>query len=90
MSETEEKSYPVLYPQVDLKEWCERYDIELTEDPCVKCGQVYPFTTPIALKDWRGVTQDIHDCGPVYRQYILRPIGQEEKNWEKFCWGKSE
>lgn len=78
----------ILYPQVDIKEWCDRYKIELTEDYCRKCKVVYPFTTPIAHKDWRGVTQDIHECGPGYRQYILRPIGKNEDEWNRILMGE--
>jgi len=37
----------------------------------------------LAETEGRGVAQDIHHCGPAYRQYILRPIGKNEEEWNK-------
>lgn len=71
----------ILYPEVNIQEWCKLYDLEITDDPCIKCGKVFPFTIAIASKEWRGVTQEPHDCGPRYAQSILRPVGENEKQW---------
>ena len=77
----------ILYPKVNIQEWCKMYNLEITNDPCVKCGVTFPFTIAIAHKDWRGIMQEPHDCGPEYVQSILRPVGENEKEWAKILGG---
>lgn len=59
---------------VDVKEWAEKYDISLKPSACVKCKKLFEFTIPVALKKYRGVTQEPHECGPEYTQLRVVPI----------------
>lgn len=70
-----------IYPIVDINEWCNMYEIEIKENPCLKCGIIFPFTKPFASQGFRGVTQEIHSCGEGYIQSIYRPVGENEKQW---------
>lgn len=77
----------ILYPQVNIKEWCEQYKIETKDSPCLKCKEEFPFTIAIAAKKWRGVTQEPHGCGHEYIRSILVPIGEEAKDWQRILNG---
>lgn len=78
----------IVYPQVDVKEWCAQYKIETTEDACINCKKIIPYEVPIASKNWRGVIQKVHDCGHEYVRSILVPIGKEADDWKNIVFGE--
>lgn len=71
----------ILYPQVDAQEWIDRHKLEAVPNPCLKCKVIFPYTIPVASKNWRGITQQEHGCGKEYTQTILTPIGKEKDEW---------
>ena len=66
-----------LTPVEDIKKWAEKYGINLNPKPCSKCDKIFPYTKPIAFKNYRGVTQDMHDCGENYIQIRVVPSNEE-------------
>lgn len=78
----------MIYPDVDLKSWCERYGLEIKRRACLHCGQVFETTVPVAVKGYRGLQAPLHECGEKYVGSIFVPVGRKEiKFWMDFKGG---
>jgi hypothetical protein len=75
----------MIYPDVTVEEWCERYSLEPTTEPCVKCGQQVTTTRPFATGSWRGLQAEDHGCGVRYLLTIaIDSVGSERQSWANF------
>jgi hypothetical protein len=70
----------MIYPQVDLQEWCDRYSLKPITRPCKGCGKEFETKLPVATKMCRGLAAELHECGENYRLVVLRPIDQKFLN----------
>lgn len=56
----------MIFPEVDLDEWCEKYGLSKEEDICPDCGRILKPTIPFITKDFFGIKTDNsgETCGP--------------------------
>jgi hypothetical protein len=76
----------MLYPQVPIKTWCNRYKIIRDRVVCGNCGDnSVEFTTPIAIKGYRGVETGVcSSCNVNPSQTRWVPVGEKElRTWER-------
>ena len=73
----------MIYPSVPVEDWAKEWGIDITPDECVNCKKVFPYTIPVALKGYRGVLAELHECGEKYQRSILRPVGETLKWWQE-------
>lgn len=74
----------MLYPNTNTKQWTELYNLkpQLKECPC--CGKEFLTTIPVALKGYRGLQTEVHECGDEGVVTIFIPIDKSIKDkWEK-------
>ena len=69
----------MIYLQVDLQKWIERYDLEIQIYNCPKCKKAFKTEVPIMTKDSVGLQSHIHECGSQYWTVILTPRTAEAK-----------
>lgn len=48
---------------VDLKKWCERYDLKPFAKKCKNCGRELSVSIPFIAKNRRGLFSKVCDCG---------------------------
>ena len=80
----------MIYPQVDPKEWADRYGINIMATLCKKCEKPQQFTKPFAWHQFRGLISDHGECGEEYRQSVFVPVDKDERRMlgqfvERFC-----
>jgi len=63
----------VIYPNVDLNKWIEKYDLGIETFSCPKCKKVFETIIPIMTIDSVGLQSQSHKCGPEYILVILTP-----------------
>ena len=67
----------MLYPQVDLQEWLEKYDLKTKEGICHKCGYFIIAEVPFAEAKMRGLVSRDHGCGEEALLYVF--VNMEKK-----------
>lgn len=79
MSYTKEEG--TIYPQVDPKEWCERY--EIGDYPptieCSNCGSLQIMNVPFASGRWRGLVAHDHSCPINFTPCIAAKATRKER-----------
>ena len=54
----------ILYPDVDLGSWCNRWSLTVFDGKCAKCGRVIRVDRPFASDGVRGlIGRDGCECG---------------------------
>jgi len=61
------------FPDMPLDDWLERYDLEVFEYTCPKCGDKFKTTIPIITKEYAGVMTPVHGCGDQYIDLVITP-----------------
>ena len=69
----------MIYPDVTVEEWAEKYGLDLTPDQCRGCGKILSNWTPIATRDFRGVITTPHGCEPKYDHKIYSWVDRAQK-----------
>ena len=78
----------MIFPDVDLKVWSERYNLTPKILKC-KCGKEVTTTVPIAIKGYRGLKAPPHNCNHKFEPVLLAPHGEEKKEfWDNFRFGE--
>ena len=67
----------MIYPDIPVEVWAKRWNISLKEGECLKCKKKFPFTKPFATGKFRGVSQEVHECGEEYKQYLAITTDKE-------------
>jgi hypothetical protein len=72
----------VLVHNVNLSEWCERYELEPYVTDCLDCGRDMHVNIPFATKNCRGIIAAPCECGSscVVCQYISLDYGPNSLN----------
>lgn len=74
----------MIYPDIELNTWLQKFDLEVTEKLCPKCKQVFLTNIPILIKGYAGLETPEHDCGSQYKAAIFTPTSSEKINfWKK-------
>ena len=63
----------MIYPDVKLEDWINRYKLLVVDYSCPKCGGNFPTDIPVILRDCAGLESRIHDCGNNFTEVILVP-----------------
>lgn len=53
----------MIYPDVSLEEWCEKWDLEVESSTCYECGRKAYSTIPYLEKDYAGLESPLCPCG---------------------------
>jgi hypothetical protein len=69
----------MIYPDVDVQEWCEHYRITIKIGHCLCCGKELMPSIPFAHKDWRGVTSAPHGCPERYDHKWLVSVDKDRR-----------
>jgi len=71
----------MLYPEVNFKQWCDRYKgLIPIERNCKCCGRMVRTTIPFALSNLRGLVTEDDGCGEEYRISTCVFATQNERN----------
>lgn len=74
----------MIYPDVELNTWLQKYDLEVTEKVCPKCKQLFLTKIPILIKGYAGLETPAHECGSNYKSAIFTPVSNEKNNlWKQ-------
>ncbi|HLW56637.1 MAG TPA: hypothetical protein VKY27_04585 [Bacteriovoracaceae bacterium] len=74
----------MLYPNTDAQEWSKLYSLTPQYKECPCCGKEFLTTIPVAIKGYRGLQTEVHECGDDGVVTILVPVDEAEKDkWEK-------
>lgn len=57
----------MLYPVVDLDEWCKKFDLRVRKRKCFECHRILKTTVPFADKSGFGLISPICECGSTGR-----------------------
>lgn len=77
----------MIYPVVDLEEWCQRYGLEPIEQRCYYCGHKQLANVPCAEGDYRGLMSIPHLCPYKKRFWVAIDINDTNKPPLKFMKG---
>lgn len=73
----------MLYPDTELQEWLNLYNLEPQSKQCPSCNKMIITTVPVALKGYRGLQSPVHECGDEGVVTILIPVDKSLKDkWE--------
>jgi len=73
----------MIYPDVNIEEWCKRYRLEIRSHKCLCCGDQQITSMPWASKHWRGLIAPTHGCGESYRFSVAVEISTEgQQDWK--------
>ena len=53
----------MIFPDVDVKNWCDKYGIEIDENKCENCGKLIDTYIPYVTSRHVGVLSSKCDCG---------------------------
>jgi hypothetical protein len=70
----------MIYPNVPVKKWAAKYDLDLTPDPCERCGKILDQWIPFATKDLRGAVTKPHGCPKEYDQSVFIWADEKRRN----------
>ena len=74
----------MIFLDVDLSEWVEKFDLSIVKYKCPKCHKTYDTNVPVITKDYAGLQSPIHECGAKYREVVFTPRGSAlKKRWEE-------
>lgn len=68
----------MIYPDTNLEEWLNKYELEITNKICPKCEQNFPTCVPVLIKGYAGLETPEHNCGPNYKAAIFTPTSTEK------------
>lgn len=63
----------MIYPEVNLQVWLERWGLEIESWTCDICGKEFETTVPILAKDSAGLVTPEHGCNPYHCHAIFTP-----------------
>lgn len=72
----------MILPIVSIEEWKKRYGIIGKPVECYMCNKIVEYTTPIAIKGYRGLIAYHDGCCNTPQTYV--PISKKLEFWEKF------
>lgn len=73
----------MIKPLVSPDIWAKRYDIEIEERPCGKCGKDFKPDVPVAMKHYRGMISEDRGCGQQFTHCVFVAISEEKiKFWK--------
>lgn len=74
----------MIYPDVNVEKWCERYGLTVKTRPCLQCGILQTTSIPWASGEWRGLVSTKHACGEDYELSTAISINKNERNeWKE-------
>ena len=74
----------MIYPDVNVDKWCERYKLTVKIRPCPKCQKLQTTSIPWASGEWRGLVAPKHECGEDYELSTAISIDKNERNeWKE-------
>ena len=73
----------MIYPDVEVSNWVQKYNLEVTEKACPKCKLIFFTNVPILIKGYAGLETPEHDCGSKYKAAIFTPTTSEKINFWK-------
>lgn len=68
----------MIYLDDDIYEFSKKHGFKTGKAKCLGCGKEYPYTTPVAIKGYRGVLAEDHGCPDRFRRSIWKPVSKEE------------
>jgi len=66
----------MLLPIEDVKEWALKYNLPISKATCQKCKKTFNRNIPFAVKGWRGLMTQEHECGKMFISSIAVPVGE--------------
>lgn len=70
----------MIYPDVALSEWIERYSLMVLPYDCPKCGGRFLTTVPVWLDGYAGLESEVHACGAQFTRLVLAPRAEETRD----------
>jgi len=75
----------MIYPDVDLKEFKQKYGLAEYDWVCCNCGNTFTVNRPYLTKHYAGLCSEIHEpCGARYSALTTVPRTKEKINsWKR-------
>lgn len=74
----------MIYSEMPLKEFCEKFDLEPFDWKCSRCGKDFKGNIPVYIKDMSGLVTPEHECGPGFQSVLMTPRTDSAKEfWSK-------
>ena len=78
----------MIYPDVDVKKWCEKYGIEEGKSSAQNAGKISPLI--LQQQGVQGLVSMDHGCGKGYSPSMWVPVGDEREEWNGIFKGEIE
>ena len=78
----------MMFPQVELEEWCSTYGLKVLEKQCQGCKKYFPVDIPFAIKGYRGLSMKDHGCGDDFGVSVVVPVGDKKDKWRELLFGE--
>jgi hypothetical protein len=66
-----------LFPDTDLSDWCEKWDLSVFDGSCSKCGASLRVDIPFVAKDARGLIAQKCRCGNDLVPFVFVETGPD-------------
>ena len=68
----------MVYLDIELSAFLRNYGLTIEFRVCTNCDKKYPLDVPIAIKGYRGLEMQKHDCPMHYMAANFTPISNQE------------
>lgn len=69
----------MISPSNDPEAWAKQYRINREPLECSLCKGKFVPSIPIALRGYRGLATEAHECGPLHQPFIVVAVSEDTK-----------